>query len=348
MTTKKADSSAAAEPRMMTGADILVQSLIRNKIETIFAYPGGFSILLHQAFSHYRDKIRVVLPRHEQGGGFAAQGYARSSGKIGVVMTTSGPGATNLVTSIADAKLDSVPLLIITGQVPTGVIGSDGFQETPMTEVCRSITKHHYLVTDVKDLTRIINEAIFVATTGRPGPVLVDIPKDVQTDQIYPDFDPPLDLPGYSGKSPKPSAQAISEVAAAIHRARRPVLLVGGGVVMSDASAELMTLAEKTGIPVATTMPGTHALSLGMAGMHGTVYANRAIKNSDLLIAVGMRFSDRVIGRASEFAKMARVVHVDIDPSEFEKVKPVDMTIESSAKDFFKALLKALPKTPPT
>ena len=350
MTTKKADLSAAAEPRMTTGAEILVQSLIRNKIETIFAYPGGFSILLHQAFSHYRDKIRVVLPRHEQGGGFAAQGYARASGKIGVVMTTSGPGATNLVTSIADAKLDSVPLLIITGQVPTSVIGSDGFQETPMTEVCRSITKHHYLVTDVKDLTRIINEAIFVATTGRPGPVLVDIPKDVQTDQIYPDFDPPLDLPGYSGKSPKPSAQTVCEVVAAIRKARRPVLLVGGGVVMSNASDDLKTLAEKTGIPVATTMPGlsafprTHALSLGMAGMHGTVYANRAIKNSDLLIAVGMRFSDRVIGRASEFAKMARVIHVDIDPSEFEKVKSVDMTVESSAKDFFKALLKALPK----
>lgn len=350
MPTKKTDSSIAAEPHMTTGADILVQALIHNKIDTMFAYPGGFSILLHQALSRYRNKIRVILPRHEQGGGFAAQGFARASGKVGVVMTTSGPGATNLVTSIADAKLDSVPLLVITGQVPTGVIGSDGFQETPMTEVCRSITKHHYLVTDIKDLTRTINEAVFVATTGRPGPVLVDIPKDVQTDQIYPNFAPSLDLPGYTGKSPKPSADTIAQVASAIRKSRRPVLLAGGGVVIGNASAELRTLAENTGIPVATTMPGlsafprTHTLSLGMAGMHGTVYANRAIKNADLLIAVGTRFSDRVVGQVSEFAKMARIIHVDIDPSEFEKVKSVHMTIESSAADFFKALLKVLPK----
>ena len=185
MTKKKnASELIQTEERMMSGAEILVRALIHNGIDTIFAYPGGASIPLHQAMSRYRDQLRVILPRHEQGGGFAAQGYARSSGKLGVCMTTSGPGATNLITSIDDAKLDSVPLLIITGQVGTSVIGSDGFQETPMTEVCRSITKHHYLLTDVKDVTRIVNEAILVATTGRPGPVLIDIQRQAGSARV--------------------------------------------------------------------------------------------------------------------------------------------------------------------
>ena len=343
------NESSMNGPRMMSGADILVQTLINNGVETIFAYPGGFSLSLHQAMSHYRDQLRVILPRHEQGGGFAAQGYARSTGKLGVVMTTSGPGATNLVTSIADAKLDSVPILIITGQVPTTLIGSDGFQETPMTEVCRSITKHHYLVTDIRDLVRTINEAIFVATTGRPGPVLVDIPKNIQTDQIYPDFNPPMDLPGYTGKSPKITADTLESVVKALSAAKRPVILVGGGVVIGNATSELFKLAEKTQIPVATTMPGLsafprdHRLSLGMVGMHGTVYCNRAIEEADLLLAVGTRFSDRVTGKVSEFAKSARVIHVDVDPSELGKVKKANLAIEADAKEFFKGVTKALP-----
>lgn len=343
-----AESKNPEQVRMMSGADILVQSLINNGVTTIFAYPGGFSLPLHQAMSHYKDQLRVVLPRHEQGGGFAAQGYARASGKLGVCMTTSGPGATNLVTSIADAKLDSVPILIITGQVNTSDIGSDGFQETPMTEVCRSITKHHYLVTDINDLVRIINEAIYVAQTGRPGPVLVDIPKNIQTDQIYPEFHPPMNLPGYTDKSPAIPAGTIESVVEAIDKAKRPVLLSGGGTVIANASKELLAFAEKTGIPVATTMPGLsgfprdHALSLGMAGMHGTVCANRALNECDLLLAVGVRFSDRVTGKLSEFAKGARIIHVDVDPSEFGKVKKANLMIESDAQDFFKTAVKKI------
>ena len=189
--------SQPTNPQPTSGADIVVQSLVNHGVDTIFAYPGGAGIPLHQALTRFRDKIRVILPRHEQGGGFAAQGYARSTGKIGVCMATSGPGATNLVTAIADAKLDSVPLLAITGQVGTPVIGTDAFQETPIVEVCRSVTKHHYLVTDVNDIARVMREAFHVATTGRPGPVLVDIPKNVQNMQTVPDYDAPLQLPGY-------------------------------------------------------------------------------------------------------------------------------------------------------
>lgn len=348
--TKKAKKSEPiwTEERMMTGAEILVRTLIHNGIDTIFAYPGGQSIPLHQAMSRYRDQLRVVLPRHEQGGGFAAQGYARSTGKIGVCMTTSGPGATNLVTSISDAKLDSVPMLIITGQVGTGVIGSDGFQETPMTEVCRSITKHHYLLTDTQDVTRVINEAIIVANTGRPGPVHVDIPRDVQIGQCYPDFDAGPTLPGYDPKPPKVKDSEVDEVVEAIKRAKRPVILAGGGIMMAGASPELLKLAEKTDIPVTTTMPAlatfprNHRLSIGMLGMHGTVYANCAVRDCDLLLAIGTRFSDRVVGNVSQFAKGAYIVHVDIDFSELGKVKKPHLPITADARLFLAALNKKL------
>ena len=324
---------------MMSGADILVQALVNNGVSTIFAYPGGQSIPLHQALIRYRDQLRVVLPRHEQGGGFAAQGYARSTGKIGVCMTTSGPGATNLITSIADAKLDSVPILAITGQVSTKLIGSDGFQETPMTEVCRSITKHHYLVQDIKDLARIVNEAIYVATTGRPGPVLIDVPKDVQVDQCYPNFHEPMNLPGYVGETLKATDQEIATMADAIIRAKRPVFFSGGGVVSANATKELRKIAELVGIPVVTSMTGLssfprdHQLCLGMMGMHGTCYANHTVQNADLMIACGVRFSDRVTGKVSEFAKFARVIQIDIDPSEINKVKSINMSIIADLKD---------------
>lgn len=332
----------------MTGAEILIRALIHNGVDTIFAYPGGQSIPLHQAMSRFRDQLRVILPRHEQGGGFAAQGYARSTGKLGVCMTTSGPGATNLITSIDDAKLDSVPLLIITGQVGTSVIGSDGFQETPMTEVCRSITKHHYLLTATEDVTRIVNEAVLLANSGRPGPVLIDIPRDVQVGQCYPDFDAPTDLPGYQAEPPKVAADEVDQVVEMIQKAKRPIIFAGGGVMMSNASSELLKLAEKTDIPVATSMPALaafprdHRLSIGMLGMHGTVYANCAVRDCDLLLAIGTRFSDRVVGNVSQFAKGARIVHVDIDPSEFGKVKKVDLPITADAGLFMKALNKKL------
>src|SRR5687768_3047563 len=209
---------------VISGADILVQSLVNHGIETIFAYPGGASMPLHQALTRFSDKLRTILPRHEQGGAFAAQGVARSTGKVGVCMATSGPGATNLVTAIADAKLDSVPLIAITGQVPTKVIGTDAFQETPIVEVCRGITKHHYLVTDVNDLARVVREAFIIATTGRPGPVLIDMPKNVQMDSCIPDYNEPLNLPGYKIESPKARPEQINQMAAAIKRARRPII----------------------------------------------------------------------------------------------------------------------------
>jgi acetolactate synthase-1/2/3 large subunit len=233
----------------MQGADILVKSLVNHGVEVVFAYPGGASMPLHQSLTRYSDKIRTILPRHEQGGGFAAQGYARSTGRPGVCTATSGPGATNLVTAIADAKLDSIPMVAITGQVGTPVIGSDAFQETPIVEVCRGITKHHYLVTDVKDVTRIVREAFCVATTGRPGPVLIDMPKDVQLTNCTPDWEAPMNLPGYDPDLPRASSENIQRVAEAIQQAKRPMLYCGGGLIAANASEELRQLVEITGYP---------------------------------------------------------------------------------------------------
>src|SRR5215813_3149279 len=213
--------------KLLSGADILVQCLVNHGVETVFAYPGGASMPIHQALTRFSSRLRTILPRHEQGGGFAAQGFARSTGKPGVCMATSGPGATNLVTAIADAKLDSIPLIAITGQVPSPNIGSDAFQETPIVEVCRGITKHHYLVTDIKDLARVMKEAFHIATTGRPGPVLVDVPKDVQEARFVPDWDAPLNLPGYMAEQPVARAEQVRQVAAAIRLARRPIIYAG-------------------------------------------------------------------------------------------------------------------------
>ena len=216
-------TQAAPETQLMSGADILVKSLVDHGVEVLFAYPGGCSMPMHQSLTKYADRIRTILPRHEQGGAFAAQGYARSTGKVGVCMATSGPGATNLVTAIADAKLDSIPLVAITGQVPTWNIGLDAFQETPIVEVCRGITKHHYMVTDIKDLARVMREAFFIATTGRPGPVLIDMPKNIQQTSILPDWDEPLNLPGYNGKQRLARPEQIKQVVAAIKLAKRLV-----------------------------------------------------------------------------------------------------------------------------
>ncbi len=331
--------------QVMNGADILVKSLVDHGVKVLFAYPGGASMPLHQALTRYADRLRTILPRHEQGGGFAAQGYARSTGKVGVCMATSGPGATNLVTAIADAKLDSIPLLAITGQVPTGVIGKDAFQETPVVEVCRGITKHHYLVTDVDDLPRVMKEAFHIATTGRPGPVLVDMPKDIQNQTCVPNWDAPLNLPGYRLEPfPKVRLEQVKQIAAAIKLAKRPVIYAGGGIIAAGASEELRMLVKKSGIPITMTVmglgayPGDDPLSLDMLGMHGSVYANYAVDECDLLIALGVRFDDRVTGNPEKFAKHAKIIHVDIDPSEINKNKESHLPIVGDVKNALQQL----------
>jgi acetolactate synthase-1/2/3 large subunit len=286
------------------------------------------------------------LPRHEQGGGFAAQGVARTTGRAGVCIATSGPGATNLVTAIADAKLDSIPMVALTAQVPTAVIGTDAFQETPMVEICRGITKHHYLVTRVEELARVVKEAFYVATTGRPGPVLIDIPKDVQIDQCAVDWDEEMNLPGYRATvNPETPVEQIKQVAAAIKHARRPLVYAGGGIVHGEATEELRKLVATTGIPATLTLmglgilPPSNELCLDMLGMHGTVYANKAVSACDLLIALGVRFDDRVTGNLERFAPDAKIVHIDIDPSEINKNKPAHIPIVCDVKDALQQLL---------
>mgnify|MGYP002631208847 FL=1 len=339
-----------ASTAFVSGADVVVESLFRQGVDVIFAYPGGASMPLHQALTRYADRIRTVLPRHEQGGGFAAQGYGRVTGKPGVCMATSGPGALNLVTAIADAKMDSVPLIAITGQVGTSVIGTDAFQETPIVEVCRGITKHHYLVTDANDIARVMREAFYIAVTGRPGPVLIDLPKNIQLTNVVPDYDVPLNLPGYRPEPPAPRPEQIAQVAAAIKRAKRPVIYAGGGVITGDASDELRELVRKTGIPVTMTLMGLGAfpaddpLCLDMLGMHGSVYANYAVDEADLLIAIGVRFDDRVTGKVSEFAQHGFIVHIDIDPSEINKNKVVHVPIVADVEDALHALNKIVEK----
>ncbi|MFP6753413.1 MAG: biosynthetic-type acetolactate synthase large subunit [Pirellulaceae bacterium] len=335
----------AATSQLLSGADIMVQSLVNHGVDILFAYPGGASMPLHQALTRFVDQLRTILPRHEQGGGFAAQGYARSTGKPGVCMATSGPGATNLVTAIADARLDSIPLIAISGQVKVPVIGSDAFQETPIVEVCRGITKHHYLLTDVNDVARVVREAFHIATTGRPGPVLIDVPKDIQEEKCIPDWDQPLKLPGYEVDNLKAPQEQLEQVAAAIKRARRPMIYCGGGIIAAGASQPLAELAHKTGIPVTMTLMGLGAfpsddrLCLDMLGMHGSVYANKAIRDCDLLLALGVRFDDRVTGKLEKFARNAKIVHVDIDASELNKNKPTHIPIVSDVKYALEKLL---------
>jgi acetolactate synthase-1/2/3 large subunit len=330
-----------------SGADILVQCLINHGVDIVFAYPGGASMPIHQALTRFESRLRTILPRHEQGGGFMAEGYARSSGRVGVCVATSGPGATNFVTCLADAKLDSVPLVAITGQVGTHVIGTDAFQETPIVEVCRAVTKHHYLVTRTEDIPRVLKEAFYIARTGRPGPVIVDVPKDVQTRQIVPDYDPPMNLPGYNPEQRATRAQ-LEAVLRAIRVSKRPIVYAGGGVICSGAAPYLKEFAERTGIPVALTVhglggfPSDHFLCLQMLGMHGTVYSNYAINEADLLLAFGVRFDDRVTGKVSEFAKHGKIVHIDIDPSEINKIKAADLPIVADLAQALRGLLELL------
>lgn len=340
-------STAETANRMTTGADILVQCLVNQGVDVLFAYPGGCSMPMHQALTRYGKEIRTILPRHEQGGAFAAQGYARSTGKVGVVFATSGPGATNLVTAIADAKLDSIPMVAITGQVPTKAIGSDAFQETPMVEVCRGITKHHYLVTDITDLPRVMKEAFYIARSGRPGPVLIDVPKDIQLGDLADvDLDPPMNLPGYCPEPAAVASETINQIAAAIKRARRPMIYAGGGIILGEASKELQALVKKTGIPTTTTLmglgsipPGTEQ-SMSWLGMHGAAYANYAVRDCDLLISLGVRFDDRVTGKIEAFAKDAKIIHVDIDASELNKNKIAHIPVRGDVKEVLTQLNK--------
>ena len=351
LTINEQMSTAATETRLTTGADVLVKSLVDHGVDVLFAYPGGCSMPMHQALTRFGQSIRTILPRHEQGGGFAAQGYARATGKVGVTMATSGPGATNLVTAIADAKLDSIPIVCITGQVPTKAIGSDAFQETPMIEVCRGITKHHYLVTDVKELPRIMKEAFYIAQSGRPGPVLIDMPKDVQLSDLTDiDMDPPMELPGYSPVPDAVPSETIRQITAAIKLARRPVIYAGGGVILGSASEELKEFINKTGIPTVTTIMGIGAVdpdnehSLDWLGMHGSAYANYAVRDCDLLIGLGVRFDDRVTGKIEAFAKDAKIIHVDIDASELNKNKPAHIPVRGDVKPVLTELNKNVQK----
>jgi acetolactate synthase-1/2/3 large subunit len=313
-----------------------VEALERQGVTSVFAYPGGASMEIHQALTR-SSTIRNVLPRHEQGGVFAAEGYARASGLPGVCIATSGPGATNLVSGLADAMFDSIPQVAITGQVPLCMIGTDAFQETPIVELTRSITKHNYLLLNVEDIPRIVNEAFYLAQSGRPGPVLIDIPKDIQQQLVVPDWNQPIRLPGYNARLPKaPSEAHLEQIVRLVSESKKPVLYVGGGCLNS--SEELRRFVELTGIPVASTLmglgafPSTDELSLQMLGMHGTVYANYAVDKSDLLLAFGVRFDDRVTGKLEAFASRAKIVHIDIDPAEIGKNKQPHVSVCADVK----------------
>ncbi|CAN4097574.1 unnamed protein product [Withania somnifera] len=322
------------EPRK--GCDVLVEALEREGVTNVFAYPGGTTLEIHQALTR-SPIIRNILPRHEQGGIFAAEGYARATGYPGVCMASSGPGAINLISGLADAMLDSIPIVAITGQVPRKMIGTDAFQEIPIVEVTRSITKHNYVVMDVDDIPRIVREAFFLVKSGRPGPVLIDIPKDVQQQMVIPNWDQPMKLPGYMSRLPQPPKMMIlDQIVRLISESKKPVLYVGGGCMQS--SKELRRFVELTGIPVASTLmglgafPGGDELSLQMLGMHGTVYSNYAVDNSDLLLAFGVRFDDRVTGKLETFASRAKIVHIDIDSKEIGKNKQPHISICTDIK----------------
>ncbi len=328
-----------------TGADILLECLEREGVDVLFGYPGGQVIPIYDAL--YDAGIRNILVRHEQGAVHAADGYARSTGRVGVCLATSGPGATNLVTGIANAYMDSVPLVAITGQVPTFLIGCDSFQEADITGITIPITKHNYLVRNLNDIPRVVKEAFHIASTGRPGPVLIDLAKDIQTITGKVEYPETVDLPGYKPNYIGNSRQ-VKEAADTIMEAKKPVLYIGGGAVSSGAAGEVLKLAELREIPVTTTLmgmsafPNDHRLYLGMLGMHGTVAANYAVTESDLLIAVGARFDDRVTGKLAAFAPKAKVIHIDIDPAEIGKNVKVNVPIVGDCRLVLEMLLERL------
>jgi acetolactate synthase-1/2/3 large subunit len=333
----------------LTGAEIFVEALKREGVKTIFALPGGVVLKIFDVL-HQQNDVEVILTRHEQGAGHMAEGYAKATGKPGVCLITSGPGMTNVVTALADAYMDSVPMVCFTGQVPTALIGNDAFQEADNIGLSRPCTKYNFLVKDVNDLAQSIKEAFYIATTGRPGPVLVDIPKDISLDKAdfkYPDS---VSIRGYN-PTYEGSKWKIKQAADAIMKSRRPILYIGGGVQLSGASQEVRELAEMTQIPVDSTLmalgafPGKHPLSLGMLGMHGTYVANMAMHYSDLVIAVGARFDDRVTGKVSEFCPNAKVIHIDIDPTSIRKNIHVDIPIVGDCKCVVRELINVLRAT---
>jgi acetolactate synthase I/II/III large subunit len=377
-TTAKTQKQPRTAPRAevggaMFGRDIFVQALEREGVEVIFAYPGGASMEIHQSLTQSK-KIRTILPRHEQGGSFAAEGYARATGKAGVCMGTSGPGATNLVTAIADAYLDSCPLIAITGQVNQNMIGRGAFQETDIIGVTLPVVKHSYLVTDINDIPRIVKEAFYIAQSGRPGPVVIDFPKNIQqakTQPVWPtDAEVRAGLRGYQQPNLKADEVALNEILGLIEKAERPVLYCGGGIITSGAAEELRKFARATQIPVTTTImgigafPETDPLSLRWLGMHGAAYANWAVSGeykqrkvptepmeklkdgADLLLAFGVRFDDRVTGKFEEFCKHGTIVHIDIDASELNKNRRAHLPVVGDIRDALARLNKMIAKRP--
>ena len=334
-----------AEPSQITGAQALVAALEKLGVDVVFGIPGGAILPAYDPL--FDSRLRHILVRHEQGAGHAATGYAQVTGRPGVCMATSGPGATNLVTPLADAYMDSVPVVAITGQVPSGLIGTDGFQEADIAGITLPITKHNFLVTSADDIARTVAEAFHVASTGRPGPVLVDIAKDALQAKTTFRWPVPFDLPGYHPVT-RPHSRQVREAARMMAAAQRPVLYVGGGVIKAGASKELLALAELTGMPVVTTLmarggfPSSHRQNLGMPGMHGAVAAVGALQKADLLIALGARFDDRVTGRLDSFAPGAAVVHADIDPAEISKNRRADVPIVGDCREVITELLAAV------
>ena len=333
-------------PHQLTGAQAVIRSLEELDVDVIFGIPGGAVLPVYDPLFD-SQKLRHVLVRHEQGAGHAASGYAHATGKVGVCMATSGPGATNLVTPLADAHMDSIPVVAITGQVGRALIGTDAFQEADISGITMPITKHNFLVRNGDDIARVIAEAFHIASSGRPGPVLVDIPKDVLQGQCTFSWPPQIDLPGYKPNT-KPHNRQVREAAKLIAAARKPVLYVGGGVIRGEATEQLLDLAELTGIPVVTTLmargafPDSHPQNMGMPGMHGTVAAVAALQRSDLLIALGTRFDDRVTGKLDSFAPEAKVIHADIDPAEIGKNRHADVPIVGDVKAVITDLIEAL------
>jgi acetolactate synthase I/II/III large subunit len=334
----------------ISGADILWRALKAEGVDTVFGYPGGMVIDIFDALErNYSKDFKFILTRHEQAAVHAADGYSRATGKPGVCIVTSGPGGTNTVTGLATASMDSIPVIVITGQVPTRLIGNDAFQEADIVGITRPCTKHNYLVSNIEELARTLKEAFTIATTGRPGPVLVDLPRDVTQASTEFDYPATIELPSY-----RPTINAhipsVRRAAELILESERPVIYAGGGVIISGAHEELRTLAEITGSPVTMTLmglggfPGTHPLSLGMLGMHGTYRANMAINESDLIVAVGARFDDRVTGKVEEFAPGAKIIHIDIDPSSIQKNVQVDVPIVADARNALAKLIEILKK----
>jgi len=341
--TPATEDPRTREIQLPRGAEILVEALIHEGVDSIFGYPGGAVLHIYDELWRARDRIKHYLVRHEQGAVHMAEGYARASGRVGVALVTSGPGATNAMTGIANAYMDSTPIVVVTGQVPTPLIGTDAFQEVDTVGITRSCVKHNYLVRDVRDLAPVVHEAFHLAKTGRPGPVVIDIPKDVSAARASYSRLKNISFPCAERRSP-PDPRAVGRAVAAIMQAERPVLYVGGGIVNSGAAEALLALAEELQLPVTPTLmglggfPSVHPLCLSMLGMHGTYAANMAVAESDLLIAVGVRFDDRVTGKLATFAPHARVIHIDIDPANVGKNRAPDISLIADARDALRAL----------